>query len=59
MFSKCMKPFAITLVLIGFIIFMDSPTLSFMSYSAGVEFESPKVYELIGYSYICHELDFT
>ena len=38
---------------------MDSPTLSFMSNSASVEFESPQVYELIGSSYICSVLDFT
>ena len=31
--------------------------LEFMSYSAGVEFESPQVYEIIGSSYICSELD--
>ena len=46
-------------LLIGFISQMDSPTLSFMSYSAGVEFQSPQVYELIGSSYICSKLDFT
>ena len=45
-------------LLIGFISQMDSPALSFMSYSADVEFESPLVYELIGSSYISSELGF-
>ena len=57
MLAKSMEPFVLTLVLIGFIIYTDRPMLEFMSYSAGVEFESPQVYEIIGSSYICSELD--
>ena len=32
--------------------------LEYTNYSAGVEFESPLVYELIGSSYISSEVDF-
>ena len=59
MLAKSMEPFVLTLVLIGFISLMDRPMLEYTSYPAGVEFESPQVYELIGSSYICSELDFT
>ena len=59
MFSKSMEPFVIILVLIGFSIFTDRPMLEYTSYCAGVEFESPLVYELMDSSYICSELDFT
>ena len=52
-----METYVLALV-IGFISQMDSPTLSSMSYSPGMEFESPLVYELIGSSYISSELDF-
>ena len=37
---------------------MDKPALEYTSYRAGVEFESPQGFELIGSSYICFELDF-
>ena len=58
MLSKSMEPFVLTLVLIGFIIFTDRPMLEYTSYHAGVEFESPQVYEPISSGYICSELDF-
>ena len=60
MLAKSMEPFVLTLVLIGFIIFTDRPTcmLEYTRYCAGVEFESPLVYELIGSSYISSEFDF-
>ena len=45
-------------LLIGFISQMDRPMLEYTSYCAGVEFESPLVYELIGSSYISSEFDF-
>ena len=37
---------------------MNKPALEYTSYRAGIEFESPQVFELIGSSYICFELDF-
>ena len=58
MLAKSMEPFVLTLVLIGFIIFTDRPMLEYTSYHAGLEFDSPLVYELISSSYICSELDF-
>ena len=45
MLAKSMEPFVLTLVLIGSIIFTDRPMLEYTRYSAGVEFESPLVYE--------------
>ena len=33
--------------------------LEYTSYCAGMKFESPLFYELIGSSYICSELNFT
>ena len=58
MLAKSMEPFVLTLVLIGFIIFTDRPMLEYTSYCAGVEFESPLVYEFIGSSYVSTEFDF-
>ena len=58
MLAKSMEPFVLTLVLIGFIIFTDRPMLEHTSYCAGVEFESPLVYEFIGSSYVSTEFDF-
>ena len=58
MLAKSMEPFVLTLLLIGFIIFTDIPMLEYTSYHAGLEFDSPLVYELIGSSYICAKLDF-
>ena len=58
MLAKSMEPFVLTLVLIGFIIFTDRPMLEYTSYCAGMEFESPLVYEFIGSSYVSTEFDF-
>ena len=58
MLANSMEPFVLTLVLIGFIIFTDRPLLEYTSYCAGVEFESPLVYEFIGPSYVSTEFDF-
>ena len=59
MLAKSMEPFVLTLALIGFIISTDRPMLEYTSYCAGMKFESPLFYELIGSSYICSELNFT
>ena len=53
-----MEHFLVVAAFLLFRVTVSLGTVENTSYCAGVEFESPLVYELIGFSYISSELDF-